>query len=113
MKRTSRSEKEERRFDDDYIGDCPLNTVLDEVASDNVNRQHVDRRVDDWEERLNGLYRLIRELLPDGWKSREGVTVTMHEKMMQAFDVPAREIPTLELHSRIGTIVKLAPKHSG
>ncbi len=110
MKRMSRSEMETRYFDDDYIGDYPLNTVLDEVTSDNVDTPHVERRVDDWEERLNGLYQLIGELLPDGWKSREGLPVTMHEKMMQAFDVPAREIPTLELHSETGTIVKLAPE---
>ena len=36
-----------------------MSTVLDEVTSESIDAQHVRRRVDDWEERLNGLYSMI------------------------------------------------------
>lgn len=38
-----------------------MKTVLEEVTSDAVDAEHVRRRVEDWEERLNGLYAMIGE----------------------------------------------------
>ena len=86
-----------------------MKTVLEEVTSDIVDAEHIRRRVDDWEVRLNGLYAMIGEWLPDGWEARRGVLVVMHEKMMQKFGVEAKRLPTLELHSRSGQLVKLVP----
>ena len=86
-----------------------MKTVLEEVTSDAIDAEHVRRRVDDWEARLNGLYTTIGEWLPDGWEARQGVPVLMHAKMMQVFGVEAKQLPTLELHSRIGRVLKLAP----
>ena len=86
-----------------------MQTVLDEVTSTTIDATHVRRRVDDWEERLNGLYATIGEWLPDGWEARQGAPVLMHEKMMRKFDVDAKPMPTLELHGRGGEIVKLEP----
>ena len=86
-----------------------MKTVLEEVTSDAIDAEHVRRRVEDWEARLNGLYAMIGEWLPDGWEARQGVPVIMHAKMMQNFGVEAKELPTLELHSRSGQLVKLVP----
>ena len=86
-----------------------MQTVLDEVTSTTIDARHVRRRVDDWEERLNGLYAAIGEWLPDGWEAREGAPVPMHEKMMRKFDVDPTQMPTLELHGRGGEIVELKP----
>ena len=86
-----------------------MKTVLEEVTSDTIDAQHVRRRVDDWEERLDDLYARFGEWLPDGWKARRGVPVLMHEKLMQKFGVAARRLPTLELHGRGGQVVKLGP----
>ena len=86
-----------------------MKTVLEEVTSDAIDAEHVMRRVDDWEARLNGLYSMICGWLPEGWEARRGVPVVMHEKMMQKFGVEAKRLPTLELHSRGGQVVKLAP----
>ena len=79
-----------------------MKTVLEEVTSDAVDAKHVRRRVEDWEARLNGLHAMIGEWLPDGWEARRGVPVVMHAKMMQKFGVEAKQLPTLELHSRSG-----------
>ena len=86
-----------------------MKTVLEEVTSDAVDAEHVRRRVEDWEARLNGLYAMIGEWLPDGWEARRGAPVVMHAKMMQMFGVEAKQLPTLELHSRNGQVVKLVP----
>ena len=86
-----------------------MNTVLDEVTSDAIDAKHVERRVEDWEARLNGLYTTIRGWLPDDWEARRGAPVRMHEKMMRKFGVEARRMPTLELHGRTGEVVKLKP----
>ena len=86
-----------------------MNTVLDEVTSDAIDAEHVRRRVDDWEARLNGLYATIGDWLPDGWEVRRGAPVLMHEKLMRKFGVEAKQMPTLELHGEAGRFVKLEP----
>ena len=86
-----------------------MQTVLDEVTSNTIDATHVRRRVEDWEERLHGLYARIGEWLPDGWEARRGAPVLMHEKMMRKFDIDAKRMPTLELHGRAGEIVRLEP----
>ena len=59
-----------------------MSTVLDEVTSEAIDATHIRRRVDDWEERLNGLYATIGDWLPDGWVARRGAPVLMHEKLI-------------------------------
>ncbi len=87
-----------------------LNTVFDEVTSEIVDAEHVRRRVDDWEERLNGLYAAIEDWLPDGWEARQGAPVLMHEKFMRKFGVPAGQLPTLELRGRVGQFARFEPR---
>lgn len=86
-----------------------MNTVLDEVTSEAIDGKHVRRRVEDWEERLNGLYSMVGSWLPDGWEAREGAPVLMHEKLMRKFGIAAKRMPTLELRGRAGPVVKLEP----
>ena len=87
-----------------------MKTVLEEVTSDAIDAEHVRRRVDDWEARLNGLYAMIGEWLPDGWESRQGASVLMHEKMMREFGVEATRLPSLELHDGDAPAVRLIPR---
>jgi len=86
-----------------------MNTVPDEVTSETIDAQHVQRRVEDWEERLNGLYAALGGWLPEDWESSPGVPVLMHEKFMRKFGVAARRMPSLELRGRAGEVVKLQP----
>ena len=55
-----------------------MGTVLEDVTSETIGAQHIRRRVDDWEERLNGLFAAIGVWLPDGWEARGGAPVLMH-----------------------------------
>ena len=86
-----------------------MSTVLDEVTGDAIDAQHVRRRVDDWEERLNRLFATIGGWLPEGWEARRGAPVLMHEKPMRKFGVKAKPMPTLELLGEAGELVRLEP----
>ncbi len=85
-------------------------TVLDDVTSDSVDAQHIQRRVDDWEQRLNNLYEMISDWLPDGWRAHHGKPVIMHERMMRKFGIAAKQIPTLKLFNQSGDSIKLEPR---
>ena len=87
-----------------------MGTVLDDVTSETVDATHIRRRVDDWEERLNGLYAAIGNWLPEGWEARRGDPVVMHEELMRKFGVAAKRMPTLELHDRAGHVARLEPR---
>ena len=87
-----------------------MGTVLEDVTSDTIDAQHIRRRVDDWEERLNGLFAAIGGWLPDGWEARQGAPVVMHEELMRRFGVAAKRMPTLELGDRAGHVARLVPR---
>ena len=86
-----------------------MSTVLDEITSESIDAQHVRRRVDDWEARVNGLYAMIGDWLPEGWEARRGAPVVMDEPLMRKFGVAAKPMPTLELRDRAGHAARLEP----
>ena len=87
-----------------------MGTVLEDVTSETIDAEHIARRVDDWEERLNGLYAAIGDWLPDGWEARRGTPVVMHEALMRKFEIGAKRMPTLELLNRAGEVVRIEPQ---
>lgn len=87
-----------------------MGTVLEDVTSNTVDAVHIQRRVDDWEERLNGLYAAIGDWLPDGWDARPGAPVVMHEPLMRKFGMDAKPMPTLKLRDRAGNAARLEPR---
>ena len=87
-----------------------MSTVLDEVTSETLDADHIRQRIDDWEDRLDGLYAAIGDWLPEGWEAQHGPPVVMHETLMRKFGVAARPMPTLELFSRSGEAVKVEPQ---
>jgi hypothetical protein len=71
--------------------------VLEEVTDQQIDRDHIMRRVDDWAARIDALYRQIGGWLPDGWTSDHSNTIRMHEELMQKYRVPPRDLPVLRL----------------
>jgi hypothetical protein len=71
--------------------------VLEETTTQEIDRSHIVRRVDDWVTRVERLYGQIESWLPSGWSARRRGTAQMHEELMQRFDVPLRNLPILEL----------------
>ena len=84
-------------------------TVLEELTQDELTRGHVERRVTDWFNRIEDLYRQVERDLPAGWTAKPGLQVTMHEALMKKFDVPQRDLPTLELQRDAAVRVKFRP----
>ena len=87
-----------------------MGTVLNEITSDTVDAKHVERRIVDWIERVNRLYAMIGDWLPDGWEARRGAPIVMHEQLMREFGIPAKRIPTLELFALSGDTARLEPR---
>jgi hypothetical protein len=71
--------------------------VLDEVTDQQIDRDHIIRRVDDWVARIDALYRQIEGWLSVGWTADRSNTIRMHEELMQKYQVPPRDLPVLRL----------------
>ena len=71
--------------------------ALEELTEDRIDRAHVDRRVNDWENRIEGLYADLKAWLPLGWAAADDGSVPMHEELMRRFAVPERRLPVLSL----------------
>ena len=87
-----------------------MRTVLEDVASESIDAEHVRRRVDDCEERLGGLFAAIGGWLPDGREARQGAPAVMDEELMRRFGVAAKRMPTLDLEDRTGHVARLVPR---
>ena len=84
--------------------------VLEELVEDRIDRAYVERRVEDWKQRIAGLYDDVSAWLPSGWKAELDGTVPMHEELMRKFGVPEQQLPVLTL-ARDGQIRgKLEPR---
>lgn len=71
--------------------------VLEETTNQPIDRAHIERRVKDWSDRVQTLYRQIEAWLPAGWTIEKRGAVRMHEELMQKFAVPPQSLPVLEL----------------
>jgi len=73
--------------------------VLEELIEfeDQIDRAHVERRVLDWERRLQELYTTLEAWLPAGWSAERRRDIRMDEPLMQKFGVAERQLPELRL----------------
>lgn len=73
--------------------------VLEELTEfeDRIDRDHIERRIDDWVKRIEGLYHDVRSWLPSGWTARSGSKVMFRDDLMDKFHVPVRALPLLGL----------------
>jgi hypothetical protein len=84
--------------------------VLEGVADSGMTRQHVEQRVSDWASRIDALYNQIESWLPAGWRAERHGTVHMYEELMRKFNVPARDLPVLNLVSHGGQARRIEPR---
>jgi hypothetical protein len=84
-------------------------TVLEELTTDELTRDHVRRRVDDWSSRIDSLYEQVQEWLPNGWAARPGASVPINEELMRKTGEPARALPTLVLLHEGTVAIKIRP----
>ena len=84
--------------------------VLEEVTSNTITKDHVERRVEDWAARIGDLYERVKQWLPDEWRVANVGETAMDEKMMQRFGIAPRTVPTLELVSQDGRAARFEPR---
>ena len=87
-----------------------MTTTLDDIAIKYHTAEYVEKRIDDWEQRLTNLYLIIRYWLPDGWAATDGEPVAMYEKIMESAGVEQRNIHTLKIFNQAGDKINFAPK---
>ncbi|NJL50863.1 MAG: hypothetical protein HC909_04250 [Blastochloris sp.] len=84
-------------------------TVLEELTQDELTREHVQQRVDDWVQRINKLYEDVESWLPFGWTARRAGLIIMQEDLMKKASVESCKLPTLELVEDGSANVQLRP----
>jgi hypothetical protein len=84
--------------------------VLEETTAPDIDRSHVERRVDDWLDRINKLYAQIQSWLPPGWTADRGGPGRMREELMAKFGVAARDVPVLELSYQGTPSARIEPR---
>ncbi|QLH73016.1 hypothetical protein [Rhodopseudomonas palustris] len=77
--------------------------VVDGGTETQVTKQHVEERVQDWKNRLSDLFRDVGGWARDnGWQVDDRGKVSMHEELMQKFNLPPTSQPTLRLDGECG-----------
>jgi Domain of unknown function (DUF4258) len=71
--------------------------ALEEVVESSPNRKTIEQRVEDWVNRIDGLYQMVGEWLPGNWSADRYATVMMHEEPMRSVGLPPRTLQTLRL----------------
>lgn len=84
--------------------------VLQEVTDSGLNREHVERRVENWAERIDTLFSGIERQLPPPWSARRRRSVAMHEDMMRKFSIAGRNLPVLEILRDDRVVAELEPR---
>ena len=85
-------------------------TTLEDIVIQYHAPEYVERRIDDWKQRLNNLFSLIQQWLPEGWEAKEGEPVVMHEKILKSAGVEQTTIPTLKVFNREGEEFVIEPR---
>ncbi|MCJ2031424.1 hypothetical protein MKK50_18835 [Methylobacterium sp. J-043] len=84
--------------------------VLEELTADALTRSQVEKRVENWAQRIAGLYSQIDSWLPSGWSSKRNRRIQMHEEPMREVDLPAYELPVLDLLADGGSAAVIEPR---
>jgi hypothetical protein len=87
-----------------------MTRVLEETTNQQIDRAHIERRVDDWLDRVETLYEQIQEWLPAGWTANKKGAVRMHEELMQKFGVAPRNVPVLQLFHQGVPSTRIEPR---
>lgn len=64
-----------------------------------IDRGQLEKRIEDWESRIQGLYRDIEKWLGDEpeYSVRRKGHVCMYEELMDQFNIPEKQMPVLEI----------------
>lgn len=90
-----------------------MSDVLEELAdeeSGDIDRSHVERRLDDWSDRISRLYTSVEGWLPAGISANRNNSVPVSEELMKKYQVGTRHLPILTMEKNGQWIGKIVPK---
>ncbi len=92
--------------------DVKMPGVIDELSGDSgeLDKAHVDRRVNDWKSRVSSLYHQLCGWLPAHLSADTKHTVRMYEDLMKKYGVTATELPVLNIYDQGKWIARLVPR---
>jgi hypothetical protein len=88
----------------------PMPGVLEETTNQPIDQAHIQRRVKNWLDRIDTLYQQIESWLPPGWTAQKAGNVTMYEELMRKFQIPAQNLPILQLYDHATPAVRIEPR---
>ncbi len=89
-----------------------MTNVAEELSPSetDLTREHVLRRVNDWQRRINGLYDRVSGWLPADVVADRSGTILMDEELMRHFAIAPARLPVLSLSRGDAWIGKLVPQ---
>ncbi len=86
--------------------------VLEELIEfeSQIDRAHLERRIEDWRYRIQRLYTQITAWLPAGWSAMQDGDVVLRDELMLRFGVPEQFLPVLRLDCGGATRARLEPR---
>jgi len=75
-----------------------------------IDKEHINRRLNDWIERVKNLYSEIKMWLPLNYLLEIGTQTTLFEEMMQRFNIDPIQMDTATIYFKKKHIMSLKPK---
>jgi hypothetical protein len=81
------------------------------MSEQEIDKQYVETRVEDWLFRVNSLYESVRQALSNSSNvhCHKTSSIQMHEELMQRFGVDAVDVPTLDIIKDEETVATFKP----
>ncbi|MDD5214216.1 MAG: hypothetical protein PHQ03_01595 [Methylococcales bacterium] len=74
-----------------------------------LSKTDIEKKVEDWETRIQSLYASVKDWLPSGYTVKEQSEVTMFEELMQQYDVPPKQLKVLDIYNANRIIATFKP----
>lgn len=84
--------------------------ALDDVTAEHLDPVYVERRVEDWAQRIEALFSVVERWVPPNWATRRTQKVRMDEPLMRHYQVAPRNLPVLEITKNDGSQLTLKPR---
>ena len=76
-----------------------------------VDKQHVEKRVDDWKKRVSALFSTIEFwLMESDFYIKRGSKLKMYEELMSEFKIRATDIETADIYKDNKIVLTIKPK---
>lgn len=77
-----------------------------------IDKEYIEKRVEDWVQRVDKIFLLVKDSLTGNSEIKfvENKTVTMHEELMQKYEVSPINLPSLEVRRKSTPICRVGVK---